>query len=83
MTTQTHPEIIRIKIMTPQETIQALEGLGITRYRIATDTKINEKTLSNWANGKSKPFKSNANVAVLEKYYKSVCQTLTSHPRIK
>lgn len=66
--------------MTPQQTIQALEGLGFTWYRISVETGIPERTLSNWAKGKSKPFKSNANVAVLEKYFESVCQTLTPPP---
>lgn len=65
---------------TPQEQIQALEGLGITRYRISVDTKINEKTLSNWALGVAKPFKSNANVAVLDKYYKSIVSNLDTTP---
>jgi predicted transcriptional regulator len=55
--------------MTPQAIIQALESLGVTRYRIACDTGINEKTLCNWVNGKTKPFKSNANVIVLNEYY--------------
>ena len=58
--------------MTPQATIQALEALGITRYRISSDTGINEKTLCNWVNGKSKPFKSNGNVIVLTEYYEKI-----------
>ncbi len=54
--------------MTPQDTIQALEALGITRYRIACDTGINQKTLCNWLRG-DKPHKSNANVQKLTEYY--------------
>ena len=57
--------------MTPQSIIQALESLGITRYRIACDTGINEKTLCNWLNGKT-PMKSNANVQKLTEYYKKI-----------
>ena len=59
--------------MTPQSQIQALEILGITRYRIACDTGINQKTLCNWLNGKT-PMKSNSNVIVLSEYYEKLMQ---------
>jgi hypothetical protein len=54
--------------MTPQQQIKALEALGITRYRIACDTGINQKTLCNWLRGDT-PHKSNSNVIVLNDYY--------------
>jgi hypothetical protein len=57
--------------MTPQQQIQALESLGITRYRIACDTGINEKTLCNWVNGKI-PHKNNSNVQKLHEYYEKI-----------
>ena len=57
--------------MTPQSQIQSLESLGITRYRISSDTGINEKTLCNWLNCKA-PMKSNSNVIVLTEYYKKI-----------
>jgi hypothetical protein len=59
--------------MTPQSQIQTLESLGITRYRIACDTGINQKTLCNWLNGKA-PMKSNSNVIVLNDYYEKLMQ---------
>lgn len=55
--------------MTPQSQIQDLEALGITRYKIYKDTGINQKTLHNWLKGQN-PMKSNANVLVLDNYYK-------------
>jgi len=59
--------------MTPQSQIQTLESLGITRYRIACDTGINQKTLCNWLNGKN-PMKSNSNVKILNDYYEKLIQ---------
>ena len=41
--------------MTTQEQIQALESLGITRYRIACDTGISQQCLGHWVSGKRKP----------------------------
>jgi hypothetical protein len=58
--------------MTPQQQIQALESLGITRYRIACDTDISQAQLSNWVNGKSKPFSSNSNVQKFNEYYENI-----------
>ena len=57
--------------MTPQSQIQTLESLGITRYRIACDTGINEKTLCNWLRGDI-PHKSNSNVQKLTEYYEKL-----------
>jgi hypothetical protein len=57
--------------MPPQQQIQTLESLGVTRYRIACDTGINEKTLCNWLNGKT-PMKSNGNVKILNDYYEKL-----------
>jgi len=57
--------------MTPQQQIRTLESLGITRYRISSDTGINEKTLCNWLRGDI-PHKSNSNVIVLTEYYEKI-----------
>lgn len=58
--------------MTPQSQIQALESLGITRYRISCDTGINQMTLSNWLKGTDTPQKSNINVQKLAEYYQKI-----------
>lgn len=64
--------IFMVHSMTPQYQIQALESLGITRYRIFCDTGISQAQLSNWVNGKFKPFKSNSNVQKLHEYYEKI-----------
>ena len=57
--------------MTPQFQIQALEPLGITRYRIACDTGITQDQLRRWLRGDI-PHKSNSNVGVLNEYYEKL-----------
>lgn len=42
---------------------------GVSKYRIANDTSINETTIGNYANGKTKP--SFANAKILIKYFNS------------
>jgi hypothetical protein len=53
--------------MTPQETITALEALGVTRYRIACDTGIDSGILCRVASGKRGMAERNHNI--LLKYY--------------
>jgi transcriptional regulator with XRE-family HTH domain len=60
--------------MTPKQQIQALESLGITRYRIACDTGISQAQLSNWASGKTKPYKTNSNVQKLTEFYEKIME---------
>ena len=57
--------------MTPQQQIQTLESLGITRYRISSDTGIHQDQLRRWLRG-DLPHKSNSNVIVLTEYYEYV-----------
>jgi len=59
--------------MTPQQQIQALESLGITRYRIACDTGIHQDQLRRWLRGDT-PHKSNSNVKILNDYYEKLMQ---------
>lgn len=56
--------------MTPQQQIQALESLGITRYRIACDTGIPQMVLSFVIRGKQGMGKRNANI--LQEYYEKI-----------
>jgi hypothetical protein len=58
--------------MTAQATIQALESLGITRYRIACDTGIPKMQLCNWVTGRTKPHRSNSDVKKLTEYYQKI-----------
>lgn len=58
--------------MTPKQQIQALESLGITRYRISCDTEIPQMVLSFVARGKQGMGKRNADI--LDKYYKKVIE---------
>jgi hypothetical protein len=57
--------------MTPQQQIQALEILGITRYRISSDTGIHQDQLRRWLRGDI-PHKTNSNVIVLTEYYEKI-----------
>jgi len=60
-------------LMTPQQQIQTLESLGITRYRISSDTGINQDQLRRWLRGDT-PHKSNSNVQKLTDYYEKLMQ---------
>ena len=53
--------------MTPQQQIQSLEAIGITRYRIACDTGLSEATLHRVINQVGKMTKLNAKI--LTQYY--------------
>ena len=57
--------------MPPQSQIQAIESLGITRYRIACDTGISQDQLRRWLRG-DVPHKSNSNVQKLHEYYEKL-----------
>jgi len=56
--------------MTPQETIQALEDLGVTRYRIACDTGIDSGILCRVVKGERGMGRRNADI--LLKYYNKI-----------
>ena len=64
--------------MTPQQQIQALEALGITRYRISCDTGISQQCLGHWVSGKRKPdmdrMKTCRMVNELEAYYQKATE---------
>ena len=53
--------------MTPQAQIQALESLGVTRYRIACETGLSEATLHRVVNKVGKMTRLNAKI--LTQYY--------------
>lgn len=50
--------------------VQDAISKGVTKYRIANDTSINETTIGNYANEKTKP--SFANAKILIDYFKSI-----------
>ncbi len=56
--------------MTPQETITAIEALGVTRYRIACDTGIDQGILSRVVKGTQGMRRRNADI--LTKYYEKM-----------